>query len=93
MRDKRLDITLPMEQAKRVIESPNQLVMITGEDGEWTGVTINKAEIKGTDHDFEREREENRQDFLRIDEPEITPEQILRANEIKRQITEKLKFK
>lgn len=59
MRDKRLDITLPYDQAEKVIDSPQQLIKVTGNDGKWTGVTINKAEIIGTDHNFDDERDAN----------------------------------
>jgi len=58
MRDKKLNVTLPFEQAERVIDSPQQLVKIM-ENGVWTGLTINKAEIIGTDRDSELEGDRN----------------------------------
>lgn len=80
MRDKRLDLTLSMAQAERVIDSPNQLVKITDEQGNWTGVTLNKAEIKGTDHDFEKEYDYQRENTLRLERAELTPEEVEAAN-------------
>lgn len=57
MRDKKHNITLPMEKAQRVIQSPNQLVMIMDDNGQWTGQTVNKSEIISTDHDWDKEKE------------------------------------
>lgn len=85
MRDRRLDITLPMEQAKRIMESPNQLVMITDENGDWTGITINKAEIKGTDHDFDEERDH----FVRMS-PKL-PEPIFQKVDISKYVPDIVK--
>jgi len=68
MKDKRLDIVLPIDQAQRIIDSPSQLIKILDGKGEWTGVTINKAEIKGTDRDWDFERTHNQS--LELPEPE-----------------------
>lgn len=55
--DHKTTITLPFAQAERVIDSPQQIVKIAGEDGSWTGETINKAHIIGTKRDFVAEQE------------------------------------
>lgn len=59
MRNKEMDFVLPMEQAERLIDSPTQLVKINGEDGTWSGMTVNKADIVMTVRDFDEERHEN----------------------------------
>ncbi len=38
------------EQARRVIESPHQLVMLCNEAGVWTGNSINKAFVVHTEY-------------------------------------------
>lgn len=58
MRNKEMNMTLSFEQAERVLNSPNQLVMLTGTDGKWNGDTLNKAEIIGTVRDYEKEKYE-----------------------------------
>lgn len=58
MRNRKHDITLPMDQAERVLDSREQLVKIYDEQNKWTGITINKAEIISTDHDFDKEKDE-----------------------------------
>ena len=69
MRNKKHDITLSFVQAERIVDSPNQLVKVLDEKtGQWTGITINKAEIISTDHDFEREKEE-RYNPVQLPEP------------------------
>ncbi len=42
------EISLSFEKAQRLLDSPNQLIKITDEKGNWTGETINKSEIVGT---------------------------------------------
>ncbi len=59
MRNKALNVTLPFEQAERVIDSPNQIVKLLDKQGNWTGDTINKAEIVGTTRDSDEERHAN----------------------------------
>jgi hypothetical protein len=39
------NLLLPYEQAKKVLESPNQINRVLDENGEWTGMIINKAHI------------------------------------------------
>lgn len=47
--------TLPYEQAMDMLNSPQQIILLQGEDGEWSGQTINKAHIVCTDRDSEAE--------------------------------------
>ena len=49
-------ITLPIDKAERVLNSPSQIVRIT-RNGEWTGETINKAHIVLTKEDTAKELE------------------------------------
>jgi len=46
------DFVLPEDQAKKVIESDQQLIMIHNKKGEWTGDTINKAYLVCTEYDI-----------------------------------------
>ena len=48
------NITLPYEKAQQVLSSPQQVVRILDENGNWTGTTINKAHIICTKEDLER---------------------------------------
>lgn len=72
MRNKALNVTLPFEQAERVIDSPNQIVKLLDEHGNWTGDTINKAEIVGTTRDNEEERHASYND-MQLPEPKREP--------------------
>src|SRR4051812_30042728 len=72
MRDKRLDITLPFEQAERVIDSSAQLVKISDKDGGWSGRTINKADVMGTERDYDEEADKN-YNRSQLPEPEFKP--------------------
>ncbi len=56
MRD-RTSITLSIEEAEEVLKSEKQLIMLHDEDGNWTGQSINKAEIVGTERDRDEERQ------------------------------------
>jgi hypothetical protein len=58
MRNKKLSLVLPLEKAEQILRSPQQLVMVTEEDGSWNGLTINKAEIVFTDRDYDTEADE-----------------------------------
>lgn len=86
MRDKRLDISLSMEQAERIIDNPQQLVKVVDEYGKWTGVTINKAEIRGTDHDFEMEKYHSQEEHLMLDRGEMSEEEIKKADEAREKV-------
>lgn len=48
-------ITLPYEQAEMIMNAEEQLVMLYGEDGKWTGESINKADISRTLRDKDEE--------------------------------------
>ena len=72
MRDKRLDVTLPIEQAERVIDSPAQLVKVLDKDGRWSGRTINKADVMGTEHDYDEEKHAN-YNRNQIEAPKVEP--------------------
>lgn len=80
MRNRKHDITLPFEQAERVMDSQTQLVKIFGPDGKWTGVTINKAEIISTDHDFDREK----RDAWKENENRALPEPAFKPIDIRK---------
>lgn len=90
MRDKRLDVTLPMEQAQQIMMSPQQMVMVTDSNGNWTGLTINKAEIKGTDHDWDKESYVFRENNLKLSEPVDVPDPK-RSKEIREKISQMFK--
>lgn len=70
MRNRELNITLPMEKAEKVLTSSQQLVMITDKDGKWDGETLNKAEIVGTVRDWDKERREMNSEN-QIEEPKL----------------------
>lgn len=87
--------TLPEEQAYQVLTSENQLAMIKGKDGKWTGKTINKAHIVSTEPDRDAEREWRRDHMPKLQEPKevITPEQQRRIEQKRREISEMLRVK
>lgn len=66
------NITLSYEQAQKVLNSSIQIIKILDEEGNWTGITINKAHIICTKKDIEAERNENliKKEF-RLPEPEL----------------------
>jgi hypothetical protein len=78
MRNKKNDITFPIDQAERILTSPQQLVMVYDEFGVWTGITINKAEIIMTDHDFGKENDESLKEMEShsLPEPALKPVDI-----------------
>lgn len=81
MRNKELSFTLPEDKAKKLLESQQQLIMINDEKGEWTGRTVNKADIMMTRVDVEetRRRSEKEKSLLEIDSKVIynlTKEQV-----------------
>ena len=59
MRDKR-EITLPFDKAEKLLDSPNQLIKISGDDGIWFGETLNKSEIISTRRDYQKENDDIR---------------------------------
>jgi outer membrane lipoprotein-sorting protein len=57
-----VNITLPAEKAKRVMESPEKIVMINDDQGNWTGLSINKSFIMLTEEDLEYTRAKEREE-------------------------------
>lgn len=56
------EITVSFEKAERLLASPDQLVKITDENGEWTGEVLNKAHIVSSKRDFMKEKEKTDDD-------------------------------
>lgn len=77
-RDK-TSIVMEMEQAEEILSSNQQLVMLYDDKGVWTGQSINKSEIIGTDRDFYEERRETSNS-----EVEALPEPVLSQEERKK---------
>lgn len=69
-------ISLPFDKAEAVLNSTSQLVQITGEDGKWSGKTINKAHIVITDRDKDKERDWSLDHTKALPEPEKVPRDI-----------------
>ncbi len=70
-----MSFTIPLEEAKELLESGEQLIPIK-EKGEWTGEIINKAHIVCTIRDIEKERDnssEERSRIMKIEEPPRKP--------------------
>lgn len=89
-------ISVPLEQAQKILSSQVQLVQISGDDGLWTGQTVNTAHIVLTDRDRQREKMEAEQERMktpRLNEPKPTPEQIKKAEAIKKKIRDKFRIK
>lgn len=84
---------LPFEQARKIIESIHQVVMIHGPDGEWSGQTLNKAFLISTKRDIEAEKEWHSQQTPPppLPEPELTPEQKEAVDKQKGKISEMMK--
>lgn len=51
-------ILLPIEKAEKVLDSDQQIIKITDEQGNWTGQTLNKSFLVSTDVDIQASREE-----------------------------------
>jgi hypothetical protein len=92
MRRKENDITLSFEQAERLFDSPHQLVKLTDEKGNWTGIVINKADIVTSDRDYEKEKEMN-YNRNQLPEPELSEEERLKLKEYRNKISENFEFK
>jgi hypothetical protein len=54
----RTSFTLPRDKAEAIMASPQQLIRVTDENGEWTGEVINKAHIVDTKPDWLRQDDE-----------------------------------
>ena len=68
MRNKELNFTLPMWQAEKVLDSQQQLITIE-ENGEWTGITVNKADVMMTMPDREAEKDWKIENSVKITAP------------------------
>jgi len=80
-RDK-TSIVMEMEQAEEILSSNQQLVMLYDDKGVWTGQSINKSEIIGTDRDFyEEKRETSNQEDKALPEPVLSQEERKRLLE------------
>ena len=86
-------ITLPEDKALSVIKSQDQIVCVGDENGNWTGITINKAHIVDTiiDNDAARAAQMS---TPRLEEAPISEEQrkknLEKLQEIKKNIFKKL---
>lgn len=80
-RDK-TSIVMEMDQAEEILSSNQQLVMLYDDKGVWTGQSINKSEIIGTDRDFNEERIElSNKDVKALTEPILSQEERKRLLE------------
>jgi len=50
-------ITVPEEKALLLLKSERKIDLISDEEGNWTGESINKSHIVSTQRDFEKERD------------------------------------
>lgn len=72
MRNKEHNITLPMIDAEKVLQSKDQIIMLRDENNNWTGEIINTSEIIATHRDRDEEKHEN-YNSNQIEEPEYKP--------------------
>lgn len=79
------EFSLPMEQAEQILNSSEQLIMVS-ENGKWSGITINKADILSTERDYDKEKEVAMDSIRNLPEPEITPEEQKKIDEEKERI-------
>ena len=91
MRDKKLSFTLPMKKAEQVLNALQQTVMVTNEDGSWSGIFVNKADISSTDRDYEAEKEWRMKNPLPVIEPPVTPITPEHLAKLDKQVKEILK--
>ncbi len=62
------ELTLDENEAKRIMGHSGQIVRVMN-NGEWTGETINKADIANTRRDLEREKEFEREEKYKQEHP------------------------
>ena len=74
-------LIIPFDKAQSILESPQQIVMLYDEKGDWTGKTINKAHIVDTDIDYSEIRASDRPPEL--SEPMVDPKLIKKLTSIK----------
>ena len=69
--------TFSLEEAEQILNTEKQLVMLYDQEGKWTGQTINKGEILGTERDFETERIETSKTGTKLlNEPILTRDRM-----------------
>jgi hypothetical protein len=86
-------ITVDEPQALRILNSPQQLLMVMDKNGQWTRKTINKAHIVDTLPDLEADRAYNERQArftIKLSMPEISDEQRARNCEALRRMKEKI---
>lgn len=81
MRNKELSFTLPEAKAIKLLESQQQLIMIYDEQGQWTGKTVNKADIVMTRVDTEETRRYS-ESLPAIDEAKLSPDDIKKRSDL-----------
>lgn len=69
-------ITMTAEKAIAILQSPNKIDLVTDDDGNWTGESINKAHIVSTQEDFDRLQSEG--EMARIEGRQIQPSNPIR---------------
>lgn len=78
------EFSLPEEKVLAILTSEEQLVRVH-KKGVWTGMTINKADISWTEFDAEETKRWNRDNGLKLPEPE---EDQLTKKEIRQRLNE-----
>lgn len=74
-RDK-TSVVMDFEQAEEILNSNQQLIMLYDSEGNWTGQSINKSEIIGTERDLHEERRDSsNQPVKELPEPELSLEE------------------
>jgi hypothetical protein len=48
--------TFEFDKGMKILQSPQQLVMVSEEDGGWDGFSINKADVVKTERDYDAEK-------------------------------------
>lgn len=85
--DKKLNISIPFDKAEAVMNSPETIVRVTDRSGKWTGQTVNKSLLMGTDVDWEATRQSDMEEGWKatgnlIEGPEVEPIDAERRKEI-----------
>jgi len=62
------EFSFPDFKVIAILEAEDQLVRIHDKDKEWTGVTINKADISYTEYDADRTRQWKRENEPKLQE-------------------------
>ena len=82
------EISLSMEKAEAVLNSPENIVMVS-ENGKWTGVTINKSFLIKTVRD--NEALEGTRDGYQLEEHKPDQDKVLKElDKLKSVLTDKL---